>query len=206
LTVPAYCAPSRWTPPVQFNSPYKLERWRTDDLPAMTPADFIGVRSVGGPGRPRQLFLEKAAGTCRGIEKQHSSGFGTGIFPGVRHIAWFEGTGARPADRNLVADLKGDFAAQYVRHLVAIAVKMECRLGPSRRGFFEQHDAVAGLAASSLSAAERPGAMLKIEPPPGGTIKPFLTILSQLLDQYSTGVVRAPDATDQRGRGSSSAV
>src|SRR5580700_6542876 len=61
---------------------------------------------------------------------------------------------------------------------------------------------------SSLSAAERPGAMLKIEPP-GGTIKPFLSILrssrcswrsSQLLDQDSTGVVRAPDATDQRGR------
>ena len=27
--------------------------------------------------------------------------------------------------------------------------------------------------ASSLSAVERPGAMLKIEPPPGGTTKPF---------------------------------
>jgi hypothetical protein len=24
----------------------------------------------------------------RGIEKQHASGFGTGIFPGVRHTAW----------------------------------------------------------------------------------------------------------------------
>jgi hypothetical protein len=50
-------------------------------------------------------------------------------------------------DRNLAADLKGDFAAEYVGHLVAIAVKMECRLGPSRRSFFEQHDAVTGIAA-----------------------------------------------------------
>ena len=50
----------------------------------------------------------------------------------------------RPADRYLVANLDGYFAAQHVGHLVAIAVKMECRLGPSRRGFLERHDSVAG--------------------------------------------------------------
>src|ERR1700730_3866771 len=104
------------------------KRWRTDDLPAMPAPHLVGLRSIGGPGRPRQLFLKKAAGTGRGVEKQHAAGFGTGIFPGVRHTASHEGTGARPADRDLVADFEGDFAAQYVRHLVAIAVKMECRL------------------------------------------------------------------------------
>ena len=55
-----------------------------------------------------------------------------------------------PADGDLVADLKGDFATQYVRHLVAVAVKMECCLGPSRRGFFERHDSVAGIAGQQL--------------------------------------------------------
>jgi hypothetical protein len=115
------------------------KRRRTDDLPAMPVSHLVGLPSVGRPGRPRQLFLEKAAGTGRGIEKQHASGFGTGIFPRMRYAARQEGTGARPADRYLVANLEGYFAAQYVRHLVAIAVKMECRLGPSRRGFFEQH-------------------------------------------------------------------
>src|ERR1700720_1277835 len=94
-----------------------------------------------------QLFLEKAAGIGRRIQEQHAGGFGARVFPRMRYAARQEGTGARPADRNLVADLKGDFAAQYVRHLVAIAVKMECRLGAGRRSFFEQHDALTGIAA-----------------------------------------------------------
>src|ERR1700720_2356377 len=69
---------------------------------------------------------------------------------------------------------------------------------------------------SSLSAAERPGAMLKIEPPPGGTIKPFLAILrssqhswqpSQLLDKEATKVAGCGmQPTKGGGRHGSSAV
>src|SRR6202040_3727048 len=126
------------------------KRWRTDDLPAMPAPHLVGLRSIGGPGRPRQLFLEKTAGTGRGIEKQHAAGFGAGVFPRMRYAARQEGTGARPADRYLVANLEGYFAAQHVGHLVAIAVKMKCRLGAGRRGFLEQHDAVASIAAQQL--------------------------------------------------------
>jgi hypothetical protein len=43
-------------------------------------------------------------------------------------------------------------AARHVGHLVAVVVKVECRIGAGRRGLLEQHDAVAGLAAHSTTA------------------------------------------------------
>ena len=122
----------------------------TDDLPAVTPADFIGLGSIDRPGRPCQLFLEKPTGPGRGVEEQHAAGFGAGVFPGMWHAARNEGAGARPADRYLVANLEGYLAAQHVGHLVAIAVKMKSRIGAGRRGFLEQHDAVASIAAQQL--------------------------------------------------------
>ena len=107
----------------------------------------LGLGSIRRPGRPAQLFLEKAAGIGRRIQEQHATCFSAGVLPGVWDAAWQKRAGPRPADRDLISDLKGDFAAQHVRQLVAIAVKMECRLGAGRRGFFEQHDAVTGIAA-----------------------------------------------------------
>jgi hypothetical protein len=65
----------------------------------------------------------------------------------VWDATWQKRAGPRPADGDLISGLKGDFAAHYVRHLVAVAVEMECRLGAGRRSFFEQHDAVTGIAA-----------------------------------------------------------
>ena len=82
------------------------KRRRTDDLPAMPAPHLVGLRSIGGPGRPRQLFLEKAAGIGRRIQEQHAGGFGAGVFPRMRYAARQEGTGAGPADRELVADLE----------------------------------------------------------------------------------------------------
>jgi hypothetical protein len=75
----------------------------------------------------------------------------------MRDAAGHEGAGARPADRDLLADLEGDFAAQDVGHLIAVAVKVECRIGAGRRGFLEQHDAVAGLAAQQLERGRAAG-------------------------------------------------
>ena len=72
----------------------------------MPAPHLVGLRSVGGPGRPRQLFLEKAAGTGRGIEKQHASGFSAGVLPGVWDAAWQKRAGPRPADGDLISDLK----------------------------------------------------------------------------------------------------
>src|SRR5215471_7480853 len=125
----------------------KLEGRRTDDFPAVPVSHFVGFGAIGGPGRPRQLFLEKAAGSSRRIQEQHAPCFSAGVLPGVCDAAWQKRAGPRPADGDLISDLKGDFVAQYISHLVAVAVEMECRLGAGRRGFFEQHDAVAGIAA-----------------------------------------------------------
>jgi hypothetical protein len=66
--------------------------------------------------------------------------------PGVRHTARYKGAGARPTNLDLVTELEGDFATQHVGHLVAVAVKVERRIGAVGCGFLEQHDAVAGLA------------------------------------------------------------
>src|SRR5207245_6982623 len=74
-------------------------------------------------------------------------GFGTGALPGMRHAARHEGAGARAAERDLVADLERDLAAQDIGHLVAVVMEVERALGPGRNGFLEHHDAAAGLAA-----------------------------------------------------------
>jgi hypothetical protein len=65
------------------------------------------------------------AGPGRGIEERHGAGFGVSVFPGMRHAAWHEDAGARPTDRELVADLEGDFAAQHVGHLVTVVGKVD---------------------------------------------------------------------------------
>src|SRR6478672_2097413 len=101
------------------------KRRRTDDLPAVPAPHFVGFGSIRRPGRPAQLFLEKAAGIGRRIQEQYVGGFGAGVFPRMRYAAWHERAGARPADRELVADLEGDFPAQHVGHLVAVTVKVE---------------------------------------------------------------------------------
>jgi hypothetical protein len=139
----------------------------------VAPADFIGFGSVDPPGRPAQLFLEKSAGTGRGIQEQHAAGFGA-YFPGCGTPRGSKAQVPGPPTVNSSSILKVNFAALYVGRLVVVA----------------RWDVVSVLAGAvfsnsmmlspvsppnSLSAAERPGAMLKIEPLPGGTIKPFLT-------------------------------
>src|SRR5271168_1461668 len=44
---------------------------------------------------------------------------------------------------------------------------------------------------SSLSAADRPGAMLNIEPPPGGTTNPFISII--MTSEYSFDIPQIRD-------------
>src|SRR6516225_10593319 len=69
-------------------------------------------------------------------------------------------------------------------------MKVERRIGADRCGFLEQHDAVAGLAARSLSAADRPGAIFNAEPPPGGTTKPFVSIVMTSERSFDIGQIR----------------
>ena len=101
------------------------KRRRTDDLPAMPAPHLVGLRSIGGPGRPRQLFLEKAAGTSRGIEKQHASGFATGRshqpYPGPGSLAGSYGgstasaaVGAEVGANALVGGFSRSFTLQPV--------------------------------------------------------------------------------------------
>jgi hypothetical protein len=43
------------------------------------------------------------------------------------------------------SSIEGGFATQHVADLVAVAVKVERRIGADRCGFLEEHDAVAAL-------------------------------------------------------------
>ena len=81
-----------------FHPHRKLERRRADDFPAVPASHFDGFGSIGRPGRPAQLFLEKAAGTRRRIQEQHAPCFGAGVLPGVWDAALAE-TRRSPARR-----------------------------------------------------------------------------------------------------------
>ena len=81
-----------------FHPHRKLERRRADDFPAVPASHFDGFGSIGRPGRPAQLFLEKAAGTGRRIQEQHAPCFSAGVLPGVWDAALAE-TRRSPARR-----------------------------------------------------------------------------------------------------------
>src|SRR5215831_17813553 len=106
---------SRWAlaPGVRFD----LQRRWADHLPAVAPPDLIGLVSVDLAGRTRQHLLEELPGRRRRVEEQHPAGFGARVLPRMPHAARHEGAGAGPADRDPVADLEGDLAAQHVGDL-----------------------------------------------------------------------------------------
>jgi hypothetical protein len=75
------------------------------------------------------LLFDQPACLGRSIEKQHTSGFRAGALPGMRHAAWHEGAGAGAADRDRVADLEGDLAAQDIGHLVTVVMQVTIGAG-----------------------------------------------------------------------------
>src|SRR5881296_907419 len=129
-----------------------LERRWSDDLPTMAPAQFGRLPLVHrGEGAVRPLLLlQQPARPGRSIEKQHPPGLRAAVLPGMRDAARHEGAGAGAADRDLVADLEGDLAAQDIGHLVAVMMQMERALCPGGNGFLEQHDAAPGRSAEQL--------------------------------------------------------
>ena len=82
-----------------------------------------------------------------------------------------------------MADFEGDFAAQHVGQLVAIAAKVGCRFRAGRCDLIEQHDVVAGSLLSTLSTTNRPG---DTEPRPGNTTAPNKRTQVRLAD-FLTG-------------------
>src|SRR5712691_3906239 len=103
----------------QSRTPSK--RIRTDDFPAVALAEFVAFIVVDRSGAVQEL-LDVAAGGGRGVEKQDAAGFAAGVLPSMRHVARGERAGARPADCNIVADLKGDLAGEHPGDLVAVPV------------------------------------------------------------------------------------
>jgi hypothetical protein len=87
----------------------------------------------------------------------------------MRNIAPHEGAGAWPADRDCIADLEGDLAAQDVGDLVAVVMEMHRGNGADRRHLLEYHHALVSLAVPQLGVDERPGAIFHTGPFPGIT-------------------------------------
>jgi hypothetical protein len=148
-----------------------------DDVPAVALAEFVGFVAVDWAGGALQELLDVAAAGGRGVEKQDAAGFAAGVSMHAGRCAGRTRT-CRPADGNLVADLKGDLAGEHPGDLVAVAVYMEEALGADRYGFLEQHAALIGLVAEELKAAERPGVVMsRCFPPPANTTKPFVAVM-----------------------------
>src|SRR5712671_6210950 len=119
------------------------ERRRAEELPAVALEYVCQLALIhrcefaAGP----LLLFDQPTGPGRSIEKQHAPGFRAGALPGMRHAARHEGAGAGAADRNFIADLEGNLAAQDIGHLVAVAMQVEGALGPGGNGLLEHHNA-----------------------------------------------------------------
>src|SRR6266478_5864380 len=104
-----------------------LKRRRAEQLPAVALAG-LGDLALGHhrEAAPRLVLLfEQPARLGRRVEKQHPPGLRPGALPGMRHAARHEGTGARAADRDRVADQESDLALQDIGDLVAVMMQME---------------------------------------------------------------------------------
>src|SRR6266545_5773425 len=98
------------------------KRVLADNFPVVALAEFVAFVVADPAGGTLQEFLDVAAGGGRGVEKQDAAGFAAGVLPSMRDVAREKRAGARPADGNLVADLKGDLAGEHPGDLVAVAV------------------------------------------------------------------------------------
>src|SRR5260370_7300220 len=79
------------------NRKSRLKRCRADHLPAMAPADLVGLVSVDLPSRTRQQLLEKLPSGGRGIEEEHPAGFGPRVLPPMSPAAPPAPAGPSPA-------------------------------------------------------------------------------------------------------------
>src|SRR3954452_9514626 len=126
----------------------RSEWWGSHNLPAVPfrdPDKFAVIERRRNIGMARQLFKE-AASSPRHVKKQHTAGLGAGTLPRVRDIAGHEGAGSGAANRDLVADLECDLAAQDVGHLIAVVMEVHRRHGAGRCCFLEHHHALFGIA------------------------------------------------------------
>src|ERR1700730_15031219 len=99
-----------------------LERRRSEELPDVEYVRQLALIHRSESAACALLLFDQPACLGRSIEKQHTSGFRAGALPGMRHAAWHEGAGAGAADRDRVADLEGDLAAQDIGHLVTVVM------------------------------------------------------------------------------------
>jgi hypothetical protein len=93
-------------------------------------ADLVGLGAVDRALWAPQPLLEEPTRLGRGVKEEDAAGLYARVLPRMRHAARYEGAGPRPTDRDLVADLEGDLAAQHPGDFVAVAVQVERRLVP----------------------------------------------------------------------------
>src|SRR4029077_114457 len=91
------------------------------------------------------------------VEEQRPPGFGSGVLPGVRNAARYEGTGARAADCDPIVDLEGELSAQNIDQLVAIVMEVKRRICASGCCFLERHEALRGFRVLQLECRRSAG-------------------------------------------------
>src|SRR5262245_29727848 len=136
------------------------QRIWADDFPAVALAKllaFVGGHRRRGADAAMHELLHVTTGGRRRVEEQHTAGFGARVLPGMRNVARKERAGARPADAHVVADLEGNLALEHPGDFITVVVQMKKTLGAGGQGFFEHHDALAGLMADELHVGEAAG-------------------------------------------------
>ena len=100
-----------------------LQRRRSEQLPAMALQYLRQLALIHRSNfRPVRCCSSINPPPCPECRETARARFRAGALPGMRHAARHECAGAGAADRDLIADLESDLAAQDIGRLVAVVM------------------------------------------------------------------------------------